>query len=237
MDQTNCSANVATSSSNSCIIDTSNTTGEISRDVDLRVSAITVFFIECLLVLTNLFAIIVFSVGRRSRTDISPLLINLSIADLLTLVWLPMVIVALMKELSFQSLPYCAIMYACQIASILTHLLISVHRYLAIKFPIFVHQRTKAYMVVAILLIWLLSISLAVAGWLAGVCYDDTLEQVHPHIFRNISIFVTLTFILPVCVCCFLYSLTGLELWGKRSIGVGPSARRQLKGRQKVREW
>lgn len=181
-------------------------------DHNIRMVSSLIFSIECLLITSNVVSIVVYSRGRRSRTELSPLFVNLCISDMLTLVWLPMVIVTLINNEGLQTLPYCPIMYLSQTSSILTNLVISIQRYVAIKLPFHVRRSIykKRTATIVIVILWIVAALSATSAWCFGICYEEA--TLSSDAFRNLIIFVFFTFMLPISLASVFYILTWQKL-------------------------
>jgi hypothetical protein len=117
---------------------------------------------------TNLIAIIIFSFGRRSRSKLSPFLLNLSVFNIIMTVYcIPFTITSLIFQRWLYARELCIVLDVFKTFSVsgvlLTLITIAVDRYCAVKYPL----AMKIYSVyrrnlIALLIIWILSIVLAV---------------------------------------------------------------------------
>ena len=117
---------------------------------------------------TNLIAIIIFSFGRCSRSELSPFLLNLSVFNIIMTVYcIPFTILSLIFQRWLFARELCVVLDGFKTFSVcgvlLTLIAIAVDRYCAVKYPL----AMKLYSVykrncIALLIIWVLSIALAV---------------------------------------------------------------------------
>ena len=119
---------------------------------------------------TNLIAIIVFFVGRRSRSELSLFLLNLSIFNIIMTVYcIPFTITSVIFQRWLYARELCSVLDGLKTFSVsgvlLTLITIAIDRYCAVKYPLtakFRSARKRNY--AAILIIWLLSIALAIVS-------------------------------------------------------------------------
>jgi len=117
---------------------------------------------------TNLIALIIFSFGRRSRSELSPFLFNLSVFNIIMTVYcIPFTITSLIFQRWLYAHALCIVLDGFKTFSVsgvlLTLITIAIDRYCAVKYPLAikiysVHKRNF----IALLIIWILSIGLAV---------------------------------------------------------------------------
>lgn len=139
---------------------------------DLYSYEILILFIYGIMIIfsffTNAIAILIFSVGRRSRSELSPFLLNLSISNIIMTVYcIPFTITSLIFQRWLYAPALCTILDSLKTFSVsgvlLTLIAIAVDRYCAVKYPLAiklysVHKRNT----IALTIIWLLSIVLAI---------------------------------------------------------------------------
>lgn len=116
---------------------------------------------------TNLIAMIIFSFGVRSRSELSPFLLNLSVFNIIMTVYcIPFTITSLIFQRWLYARALCIVLDVFKTFSVsgvlLTLIAIAIDRYCAVKYPLAI----KAYSVnkrnsITLLIIWLLSIGLA----------------------------------------------------------------------------
>jgi hypothetical protein len=117
---------------------------------------------------TNLIALIIFSVGRRSRSELSPFLFNLSLFNIIMTVYcIPFTITSLIFQRWLYARELCIVLDVFKTFSVsgvlLTLITIAIDRYCAVKYPLAikiysVHKRN----LISLLIIWILSIGLAI---------------------------------------------------------------------------
>jgi hypothetical protein len=117
---------------------------------------------------TNLIALIIFSFGRRSRSELSPFLFNLSVFNIIMTVYcIPFTITSLIFQRWLYAKELCIVLDVFKTFSVsgvlLTLITIAIDRYCAVKYPLViklysVHKRNF----IALLIIWILSICLAI---------------------------------------------------------------------------
>lgn len=117
---------------------------------------------------TNLIALIIFSFGRRSRTELSPFLFNLSIFNIIMTVYcIPFTITTVIFQRWLYARELCIVLDVLKTFSVsgvlITLIAIAIDRYCAVKYPLVikiysVHKRN----IIALIVIWLLSIGLAI---------------------------------------------------------------------------
>jgi hypothetical protein len=117
---------------------------------------------------TNLIALIIFSFGRRSRSELSPFLFNLSVFNIIMTVYcIPFTITTLIFQRWLYARELCIVLDVFKTFSVsgvlLTLITIAIDRYCAVKYPLVikvysVHKRN----IIALLVIWILSIALAI---------------------------------------------------------------------------
>ena len=117
---------------------------------------------------TNFIALIIFSFGRRSRSELSPFLFNLSIFNIIMTVYcIPFTITTVIFQRWLFARELCIVLDLFKTFSVsgllLTLITIAIDRYCAVKYPLAmkiysVHKRN----LIALIIIWVLSISLAI---------------------------------------------------------------------------
>jgi hypothetical protein len=117
---------------------------------------------------TNFIAIIIFAFGRRSRSELSPFLLNLSVFNIIMTVYcIPFTITSLIFQRWLYAREFCIVLDLFKTFSVsgvlLTLITIAVDRYCAVKYPLALkvysaHKRN----IILLLIIWILSIALAI---------------------------------------------------------------------------
>ena len=116
---------------------------------------------------TNLTAIIIFLFGRRSRSELTPFLLNLSIFNIIMTVYcMPFTITSVIFQRWIFARELCLVLDGFKTFSIsgvlLTLISIAIDRYCVVKYPlVFKFNSAKSRNLWAILIIWLLSVAFA----------------------------------------------------------------------------
>ncbi|XP_072037707.1 substance-K receptor-like [Amphiura filiformis] len=180
-------------------------------------------------VVGNALVICVLGFGGRAKTDLNNFLINLAVADLLSAIFcMPFTFISVMKERwTFGHLSCPLILFTQQVVicvSIFTLTAVGVDRYFAVVQPLkarMARSRTKA----TILGIWIAAILIGTVQLvMARVtttkncgedyywCTEDWPDHLElPYEVLNISI----TYVLPLSILCFTYSVVARKLWGR----------------------
>lgn len=199
----------------------------------------------------NLLVIIVFTVGKRSRTDLSGFLINLAVSDLIMAIFcLPFTFTMTMLSNWIFSAPMCPIVLYMQLvsvtASVCTNMAIGVDRFWVVTFPLrsrFTKSRSK----VVIALIWAVSLGLSSVQLVVG---RTITTEVAPGVFsteclemwpepqttwrRAYTFFIlTLTYLLPLGILSITYGIVGIKLWQRTAPGNADEARDMQQHRSK----
>ena len=120
---------------------------------------------------TNFIAIIIFFFGRRSRSELTPFLLNLSIFNIIMTVYcIPFTITSLIFQRWLYASALCVVLDSFKTFSVsgvlLTLITIAIDRYCVVKYPLAIKiYSPKKRNLIAILIIWILSITLAIL-WL-----------------------------------------------------------------------
>jgi hypothetical protein len=139
---------------------------------DLYTHELIILFIYGIMIIfsffTNFIAIIIFSFGRRSRSDLSPFLLNLSVFNVIMTVYcIPFTITSVIFKRWLYAPELCIVLDVFKTFSVsgvlLTLITIAIDRYCAVKYPL----ASKIYSVykknlIALSIIWILSIGLAI---------------------------------------------------------------------------
>jgi len=130
----------------------------------LLIYGIMIIFSFC----TNFIAIIIFFFGRRSRSELTPFLLNLSVFNIIMTVYcIPFTITSIIFRRWLFATALCVVLDGFKTFSVsgvlLTLITIAIDRYCVVKYPITIkiYSRKKRTLF-AILGIWILSIALAV---------------------------------------------------------------------------
>lgn len=199
----------------------------------------------------NLIVIVVFSVGKRSRTDLSGFLINLAVSDLIMAIFcLPFTFTMTMLETWVFSAPMCPIVLYMQTvsvtASVCTNMAIGVDRFWVVTFPL-KSRFTKSRSKVVIAVIWAIALGLSSVQLFVGrvtVRSEDSVDcgEVWPQpteTWRRAYTFfiLTLTYLLPLSILSVTYGIVGRKLWQRTAPGNADEARdtQQHRSKRKVR--
>lgn len=117
---------------------------------------------------TNAIAIVVFSFGRRSRSDLSPFLLNLSVFNIIMTVYcIPFTITSVIFQRWLYLRELCIVLDAFKIFSVagvlLTLIAIAIDRYVAVRYPLTlkIYSSFRRNLIILVI-IWVLSIGLAI---------------------------------------------------------------------------
>ena len=203
-----------------------------------------------LAILGNVTAIVIFTKGKRSKTDLRPFLINLAVADLIMAIFcIPFTFTySLLGDWVFSE-PMCPIVMFLQTASVTgsvsTNMAIGIDRFCAIAFPLNSTRTATNRYRLTILTIWLIAIALsAVQLFVGGIQYNpvtnnNDCKEMWPNndlaLFYTILILI-LTYVIPLIILTITYSIVGCVLW-KRNLPGNADAQRdasQFKAKSKV---
>ncbi|CAF3188311.1 unnamed protein product [Rotaria sp. Silwood2] len=116
---------------------------------------------------TNSIAIIIFFFGRRSRSELTPFLLNLSVFNIIMTVYcIPFTITSIIFQRWLYARALCVVLDGFKTFSVsgvlLTLITIAIDRYCVVKYPLTIKiYSPKKRNLIAILIIWTLSITLA----------------------------------------------------------------------------
>ncbi|KAL8591165.1 hypothetical protein ACOMHN_057905 [Nucella lapillus] len=214
-----------------------------------KVGLIILYTLTTLLSISgNILVVIVFSRGRRCRTDIRPFLINLAVADLVMAIFcMPFTFTSVMVKTWMFSKPMCPVVLFMQhlsvSASVFTNMAIGSDRFLVVMFP-FRSRVMTARAKYVLVTIWtcavgLSSVQLAVGRaveWPDGsvTCDEVWASQSARRTFTMFVLF--LTYILPLTILALAYSVVGIVLWKRATPGNADHVRdlQQLRAKRKV---
>ncbi|KAK3764649.1 hypothetical protein RRG08_008067 [Elysia crispata] len=196
----------------------------------------------------NSMAIMVFTRGHRSNTDLRPFLINLAAADLIMAIFcIPFTFAYQITGNWMFSEVMCPIVQCCQVvsvaASVSTNTAIGIDRLVAVKFP-FRKRVTSSYTRLVILGIWLFAGGLGAVPLVTGrtrevagklQCEEEWPSQHHAVAYSFFIMIVT--YFLPVTILSATYTIIGRHLWRHKVPGNADDQRDalQLKAKRKVR--
>lgn len=201
-----------------------------------------------LAIIGNLFVIVVFIRGKRSRTDLRHFLINLAIADLLMgLFCMPFTFADAIHNMWIFSEPVCPIVLSIQIisvaASVFTNMAIAVDRFLVVTFPL-KHRFTQERSKYVIFVIWTAATALSSAQFFVGRAHIDggsghlVCDEIWPSKkSRKIYTITVLlcTYIVPLVIISVAYVVVGFLLWKRTPPGNKDHFRDFLQWRSKIK--
>ena len=228
---------------------------QLDLDHDSQMVLIVLYSLTTLLSVTgNILVILVFTFGRRSRSDLRGFLINLAIADLIMAIFcMPFTFTMTMLHNWIFSEPMCPIVLYMQTvsvtASVCTNMAIGIDRFWVVQYPL-KSRITKSRSKFVIAVIWIISfafstVQLAVGRASSrevtpGVSTTDC-SEIWPepsHMWRRGYTFflLTLTYLMPLLILSLTYGFVGWKLWQRTTPGNADQARdnQQLKSKRKV---
>ena len=203
-----------------------------------------------LAILGNSIAIIIFTKGKRSKTDLRPFLINLAAADLIMAIFcIPFTFTYSLIGNWIFSAPMCPIVMFLQTVSVTgsvsTNMAIGIDRFCAIAFPLNTTRNTASRYKCIIILIWIIAIAFAgVQLFVGGIQYNNITHhtecnEIWPN--KDLELFYTillliLTYMVPLIILTVTYSIVGYILC-KRNLPGNADVQRdaiQLQSKLKV---
>lgn len=198
----------------------------------------------------NILAIIVFTKGKRSKTDLRPFLINLAVADLIMAIFcIPFTSTYQILDSNWVfSRPMCPIVMFLQIVSVTgsvsTNIAIGIDRFSAVVFPLNASRNSRQRYFFTILAIWLIAIAIGGVQFEVGdTVYVPELNHIEcvenwpsPTLGLIYTILVlVLTYLVPVVVLTATYSIVGYLLWKRNLPGNADAQRDQTQLRAKLK--
>ncbi|XP_012145303.1 tachykinin-like peptides receptor 86C [Megachile rotundata] len=204
----------------------------------------------------NIIVIWIVLAHRRMRTVTNYFLVNLSIADLMmSLLNCAFNFIFLLNSDWPFGVVYCTInnfvAHVTVASSVLTLVVISFDRYMAIMRPL-KHRMSRKRTVIIVFLIWTISSVLALPCLLYSTtesrrysngrsrisCYllwpDGSYLNSKIEYFYNL-VFLSVTYLIPMTVMAICYSFMGRKLWGSKSIGeLTYNQKKSIKSKRKV---
>ncbi|XP_005090267.1 QRFP-like peptide receptor [Aplysia californica] len=195
----------------------------------------------------NSLAIVVFTKGKRSNTELRPFLLNLAVADLIMAIFcIPFTFAYQITGHWIFSDIMCPIVQCCQVVSVLasvsTNTAIGIDRLVAVKFPL--RKRvTSSRSKLVILCIWAFALSLGVIALITGRTKEVggrvLCEEVWPDQDSKLAygfFIMIITYFLPVTILSVTYIGIGRQLWRRNLPGNADDNRdaQQLKSKRKV---
>ncbi|KAK3582710.1 hypothetical protein CHS0354_013063, partial [Potamilus streckersoni] len=226
----------------------SNSTSSFALSSESQAGLIVLYSLTALLsIVGNVFVVLVFVRGRRSRTDLRPFLINLAVADLImALFCMPFTFISLMLKNWIFSKPMCPIVLFMQllsvVGSVFTNMAIGIDRFMAVAFPLR-SRLTKTRSKYVIVIIWTCAVAIGSVQFKVGEGVDTPVGKVEcqeiwysveARISYTLSILV-ITYIIPLLILSVTYSIVGIILWKRTSPGNQHYARdrHQLQSKRK----
>lgn len=205
-------------------------------------------FTTFLAIVGNLFVIVVFIRGKRSRTDLRHFLINLAIADLfMGLFCMPFTFADAIHNMWIFSEPVCPIVLSIQIisvaASVFTNMAIAVDRFLVVTYPL-KHRFTQERSKYVILVIWTAATALSSVQFFVGRAHIDVdsghlvCDEIWPSKrSRKIYTITVLlcTYIVPLLIISVAYVVVSFLLWKRTPPGNKDHFRDFLQWRSKIK--
>lgn len=199
-----------------------------------------------LAIIGNVLTIVVFTKGKKCRTDIRPFLLNLAFADLImALFCIPFTFSNQLLSRWIFSPPTCPIVVFLQLtavtASVFTNTAIGIDRFYAVAFPLksrIISQRHT----IMICIIWAISISVNVIQLkvMKGrpnnktnvmECVEDW-DDNSLYTRKVYTLFILfLTYMVPLTILSITYSIVGCILWRRTLPGQVDEARDQQQNR------
>ncbi|XP_071128881.1 QRFP-like peptide receptor [Mytilus edulis] len=195
-----------------------------------------------LAIVGNILAIVVFTKGRKCRTDLRPFLLNLAVADLIMAIFcIPFTFVTRLLQRWVFSPPMCPIVLFLQLtavtASVFTNTAIGIDRFYAVAFPLksrIISQRHT----IMIAVIWIVSITFNVVQFKVVQARHNNLTQILEcvedwndntlYTRRAYTLFILfITLIIPLATLSVTYSIVGCILWRRKMPGQVNEARDQ----------
>ncbi|ESO88994.1 hypothetical protein LOTGIDRAFT_182876, partial [Lottia gigantea] len=216
-----------------------------------KVILITMYtFITVAAIIGNSIAIVIFTRGKRSRTELRAFLTNLAVADLI------MGIFCIPFTLSYQIIgewvftaPMCPVViflqYVSVTASVFTNMAIGIDRFYAVAFPLR-KRLTSSKSKFVIITIWTFSVVINSVQLLIGRTEVDGAGRLQcgeswpypqKELKQSYSLFVLfLTYFLPLCILSVTYTIIGRILWKRNVPGNSDETRDalQIKSKRKV---
>ncbi|XP_062616536.1 neuropeptide Y receptor type 5-like [Saccostrea cucullata] len=200
-----------------------------------------------LAIIGNITTIIVFTKGKRSKTDIRPFLLNLAFSDLIMAIFcIPFTFTHELLGTWVFSTPMCPIVVFLQTvsvtASVSTNMVVGIDRFHAIVSPLKSHNATSRYKII-ILCIWVYAVSLSAVQ--LKVCETTNIngsircDEEWPDDGLRIAysvLVLMLTYVIPLLILTITYSIVGCILWKRKTPGNADAQRDsyQIKSKKKV---
>lgn len=227
----------------------------ISEDSKLVLIILYSFSVSAAII-GNILAIVIFSRGHRSRTDLRPFLINLAIADLIMAIFcIPFTFTLELLQTWVFTAPMCPIVLFLQLVSVTgsvsTNMAIGIDRLWAVAYPLksrLTHSRYK----LTIAIIWGIAVCLSSVQLVVGRVKNDTINGVDivrcseewpepsDMLMKLYTMFILfITYIVPLTILTITYTIVGRLLSQRQTPGNADEFRdtQQLRSKRKVRQW
>ena len=221
---------------------------EISLSDGAEITLIVFYTLTILFsVIGNILVVVVFTRGRRCRTDIRPFLINLAAADLImALFCMPFTFTYVMTRTWIFSEPMCPLVLFMQhlsvAASVFTNMAIGIDRFLVVTFPLKARMTSRRARY-TICVIWVCAIGLSSVQLVVGrardmgdivSCDEVWSSQSSRRTFTMLILFIT--YIVPLVILSVTYSIVSRLLWKRTAPGNAHEGRdlQQLRAKRKV---
>ncbi len=223
--------------------------------VESQVILVMLYTITTLMAVSgNIIVILVFSLGKRSRTDLRGFLINLACSDMIMAIFcIPFTFTMVMLDNWIFSIPMCPVVLYMQTvsvtASVCTNMAIGIDRFWVVTFPL-KHRITKSRSKFVISVIWILALGLSSIQLVVGRAIDteyapsqfrrDCVEiwWEPSHAYRRTYTFFifTSTYVIPLSILSLTYGIVGRKLWQRTAPGNADQVRdnHQLRSKRKV---
>lgn len=216
--------------------------------LDVAVVFIILYSLTTLLAIVgNITTIIVFTKGKRSKTDIRPFLLNLAFSDLIMAIFcIPFTFTHELLGTWVFSIPMCPIVVFLQTvsvsASVSTNMVVGIDRFHAIVSPLKSHNATPRYKII-ILCIWIFAVSLSAVQLKVcettnkngSIVCDEEWPDDGLRIAYSVLVLV-LTYVIPLLILAVTYSIVSCILWKRKTPGNADAQRDsyQIKSKKKV---
>ena len=200
----------------------------------------------------NVLVILVFTFGKRSRTDLRVFLINLAFADLIMAIFcMPFTFTMTMLGNWVFSAPMCPIVLYMQTvsvtASVCTNMAIGIDRFWVVSFPL-KSRITKSRSRMVIVMVWMTAFGLSSVQLVVGrirvsdptgksdisMCEENWPSETWRRVYT--FFILILTYLLPLTILSLTYGIVGTKLWQRTTPGNADHARdtHQLRSKRKV---
>ena len=222
---------------------------DFSYSYTSQLTLVILYTLTTILAVTgNCLAILVFTRGRRSCSELKPFLLNLALADLVMAIFcIPFTFAYELAGEWLAPPAMCPLVWACQqvsvTVSVSTNTAIGIDRLLAVKFPLRRRGNSSHRTKLVVLAIWVVALSLGVvpltkakAMEVRGAlkCEEDWAD-IHASLAWGV-VMIIVTYFLPASILAATYISIGHHLWNRNLPGNADSNRDalQLRSKKKV---